>query len=119
MGEAEEARQAELNPAAFDEDMDASDAAAEAHLPPPMPPMEDPEFPDEEEDDEEEEAAAEGEDPALAKHGKKILKKKHHTKVRIQPDPVSGKLPKGVADPLTKEQKEKAKTHHKKVESPA
>lgn len=140
--EAEEARQAELNPAAFDEDMDASDAAAESHLPPPMPPMEDPEFPDEEEEDEdeeddeeeeeeeapeeeeeeeaeEEEAAAEGEDPALAKHGKKILKKKHHTKVRIQPDPVSGKLPKGVAEPLTKEQKEKAKTHHKKVEAPA
>jgi hypothetical protein len=122
--EEEEARQAELNPHAFDEDMDSGDAAAEALLPPPMPVMEDPDFPDEEsesesesseeeeeepeEEEEEEEPAAEGEEEAaLAKHkGVKKMHKKHHTKAVIQPDPVNGKLPKGVAEALTKDQKQ-------------
>jgi len=134
--EEQEARDAERNPTAFDEDMDAADAAAESHLPPPVPLAEDPVFPDEEEseesesseeeeeeepveEEEEEEEAAEGEEEAaLAKHGQKTAAepKKHHKRV-IQPDPVNGKLPKGVAEPLTKDQKARAKTH-KKVEEP-
>jgi hypothetical protein len=34
------------------------------------------------------------------------MHKKHHIKAVIQPDPVNGKLPKGVADDLTKDQKQ-------------